>query len=188
MTNFETIWLKGSPIEKTTYLMYSWLQFNSVDTANRHKSGRRPLTWPLQMTNGSMHEFWHISVLLALAFKIDHINLWLTYITPAKLNAWHLDTPDTCWRSGDGIGAMLHIWWDCPLLLNFWKDVFPNRDKSKTYTTILLTEYIKLFPKQIQKINWETSTKCGQIHYSQTLENHTFSHSDGMATYGGFNY
>lgn len=45
------------------------------------------------------------------------------YRTPDKLQKIFPAVPPECWRCGLGAGSLLHIWWDCPSLQPFWKEV-----------------------------------------------------------------
>lgn len=52
-------------------------------------------------------------------FKI--ITRW--YRTPSLLHKFSPRTSDRCWRCKIEEGSMIHIWWTCPLIQNFWKMV-----------------------------------------------------------------
>lgn len=50
-------------------------------------------------------------------FKI--LSRW--YNTPTKLQRFFPSTSGLCWRCGGDRGTILHIFWDCPLLGQFWR-------------------------------------------------------------------
>lgn len=52
-------------------------------------------------------------------FKI--LTRW--YRTPANLKKIFPDTSDQCWRCQGEKGTILHIFWSCPKLEHFWKEV-----------------------------------------------------------------
>lgn len=54
------------------------------------------------------------------------------YKTPLKLHKINLEIPSTCWRCHTNEGSHLHIWWDCPAILQFWTDVFRLASKITT--------------------------------------------------------
>lgn len=31
-------------------------------------------------------------------------------------------TSELCWQGCGGHGTLLHLWWDCPVIVPFWKD------------------------------------------------------------------
>lgn len=43
------------------------------------------------------------------------------YNTPRKLQRFFPSTSGLCWRCGGDRGTILHIFWDCPLLEQYWK-------------------------------------------------------------------
>lgn len=45
------------------------------------------------------------------------------YFTPARLHAWYPGTSEVCWRCGAEKGTMMHIWWECSHIRNFWDEV-----------------------------------------------------------------
>lgn len=45
------------------------------------------------------------------------------YRTPARLHKFSLKIPNTCWRCKKVVGSMLHIWWECTLIQQFWREV-----------------------------------------------------------------
>lgn len=47
---------------------------------------------------------------------------WYRY--PTLLHRIYPSTSDSCWRCNAAAGTMLHIWWDCPLILPFWENIF----------------------------------------------------------------
>lgn len=47
---------------------------------------------------------------------------WYRY--PTLLRRMYPSTSDCCWRCNAAPGTMLHVWWECPLLLVFWESVY----------------------------------------------------------------
>lgn len=52
-------------------------------------------------------------------FKI--VSRW--YRTPSVIHKFYPSLPDTCWRCHKGSGSLIHIWWACPSLQPFWRQV-----------------------------------------------------------------
>lgn len=44
-------------------------------------------------------------------------------MTPLKAKRWLHTTSDTCWRCGVDTGSFMHIWWSCPPILDYWKNI-----------------------------------------------------------------
>lgn len=45
------------------------------------------------------------------------------YYTPARLANIYPATSSQCWRNCSGKGTLRHIWWDCPNIHQYWKEV-----------------------------------------------------------------
>lgn len=45
------------------------------------------------------------------------------YLYPQKLYKIYPATPDTCWRGCGLLSDLRHIWWDCPYIQPYWKDI-----------------------------------------------------------------
>lgn len=56
------------------------------------------------------------------------------YKNPTLLQKFYADLPDTCWRCQSERGSLLHLWWACPLIQNFWSAVHCNFTQVTTYT------------------------------------------------------
>lgn len=46
------------------------------------------------------------------------------YLVPTRLAAMLPSTSPLCFRGCQGIGSMIHIWWECPRIRGFWNRVF----------------------------------------------------------------
>lgn len=57
--------------------------------------------------------------------RIKEINykLLTKYYVPSKSRKIHLDLSPLRWRSCGGQGTHAHIWWGCPLIQPYWKEV-----------------------------------------------------------------
>lgn len=63
------------------------------------------------------------------------------YRTPEKLHKIFPAVPAACWRCGKDTGSLLHIWWDCPVIVPFWKAVHESIIQITTY-------YLEFSPAQ----------------------------------------
>lgn len=55
--------------------------------------------------------------------EINYKCLARWYITPDKLHQYQRDASNLCWRGCVEIGTMSHIWWTCPKIKVYWKEV-----------------------------------------------------------------
>lgn len=44
----------------------------------------------------------------------------VTNLTPDVLHKFFPSVSDLCWRCSSACGTLLHLWWECPTILNFW--------------------------------------------------------------------
>lgn len=45
------------------------------------------------------------------------------YRTPDKIHKMHPSVPPTCWRCNAALGTLIHIWWECPLIIPYWTEI-----------------------------------------------------------------
>lgn len=99
------------------------------------------------------------------------------YYTPQLLHKCFPNTSDRCWRCQEGRGTLLHIFWACPLLKQFWTIV---RTFTQKFTDHQIPDDPAFFllldttiPVQRYQ-NSKTPTECRQGLYSIIVEeNHT---------------
>lgn len=109
-------------------------------------------------------------------FKL--ITRW--YRTPTLLHKFSPCISDRCWRCKQEEGSMLHIWWSCPLLQNFWKMVH-GTITSLTSENIsfnpaqYLLHYNSIPKKTIFKIFTHVHDKCSKTLYPMPLALKLFS-------------
>lgn len=56
------------------------------------------------------------------------------YRTPDRIHKFHPSIPPLCWRCESAQGILLHIWWGCPRIWPFWKEVHRLISHITTYT------------------------------------------------------
>lgn len=126
-------------LQKATSIAYSWLQQTNPNSEDRFRNNRSNVL----QTNISDNQ-WEKACILAHKCSIS-TKMWETsyklltdwYATPAKLHVWNAQTPNTSWRCVNDTGTLIHIWWHCPHLAPFWRQV---RDwiKQITETKVVL--------------------------------------------------
>ena len=45
------------------------------------------------------------------------------HMTPSRMNKIHPRNSELCWRNCEQKGTTLHIWWDCPRMQEYWKEI-----------------------------------------------------------------
>lgn len=48
------------------------------------------------------------------------------YMTPVRIHRFHQDRTSLCWRKCGQIATIIHIWWECPIIMEYWKEVLNN--------------------------------------------------------------
>lgn len=56
------------------------------------------------------------------------------YRTPLILHLIYPTVSPHCWRCGTEMGSLLHIWWTCPKIQPFWKEVHRIIHQITTYS------------------------------------------------------
>lgn len=87
--------------------------------------------WESELGTTSSEHDWHKSFILThklpvacFAQEKNYKILTRWYRYPTMLHRIYPSTSDFCWRCNAAAGTMLHIWWDCPLLLPLWENIF----------------------------------------------------------------
>lgn len=50
--------------------------------------------------------------------------LYRWYLTPVKLARIFRSRPNTCWKCGEAEGTMIHMWWNCKRIREFWEIIY----------------------------------------------------------------
>lgn len=149
-------------------MLINRLQSNLGDSTSKHRED-----WELALKTTFTDDQWRNAFILAhkcsISSSIQEISYKLLtncYFTPAKLHTWYPDTP--WWRCSNDTGTMLHIWWECPSLQNFWNNVC-SQIYSMTETKLKLSPECCLLNisnyslSKYKKINCEASTWCSRV-------------------------
>lgn len=85
----------------------------------------------LEQRSGRSRSHSHIVCRWQLNPKKLTISLFLFwYWCPTSLQRIYPDASDICWRCHYAKGSLLHIWWECPQILDFWDKII------QLYTTV----------------------------------------------------
>ena len=170
--------MKGERIEGATSQSYKKLITASPDFIDPYKE-----KWEKELgcliTPAQWEKACCFSHKCSLSTKIQETSYKIRtqwYRTPVVLHRWSEQNTSICWRCGSSQGTFLHIWWDCPVIESFWKEIskwtrhitettlnldaaccllhinhFPYRKYKKSLTRHMLNAAKSLIP-----IHWNT--------------------------------
>lgn len=124
-SSFEDLCLGDGPIRKS--LSYSYnilLNHTSQNDPSYLKKWERDLnvTFTEDQKNRILF-FAHKSSLCSKYQEITYKILTRWYRTPSVLASIFPDHSPLCWRCNTQTGTLLHIFWECPVLTPFWRQV-----------------------------------------------------------------
>lgn len=106
--------------------------------------------WKMELNVEIKPEEWEKAFILthsmSLAIKAHETNFKLLsrwYRCPLLLHQIYPNVSDLCWRCHSAKGSLLHIWWECPSVHNFW-DMILQLHTRATGVTIPNTPQITL--------------------------------------------
>lgn len=107
------------------------LCYNLIDNKNGFYRSKQVITWETTLQRKYSPLQWR-SAFLANHCATANVELWMLthklflnwYYTPQKLNKIFPDVPSACWHNCGCLGTLLHIMWDCPVILQFLDEVF----------------------------------------------------------------
>lgn len=185
-TDFETFLLKSGVKTHTVSSIY--LSLTSLAYPDALSFVRR---WEAELSSTITPDEWEKAFLLTHSLSVASYSqeknfkiLARWYHCPVILHKMDLSVPDTCWRCLQATGSMLHIWWDCPLISPFWKEVEGEYHKFTGSSTAFTPKValLSMLPGSVK------SVKKGLLrHYSthghiMPLEVHSYPFS---GTVGG---
>lgn len=139
LTELERVCAGRSSVANATSVTYTWLQdvMTTADDRFRQK-------WSSDLHTDFSDKQWKAACVLAhqgsISTKAQETSYKLLtqwYATPVKLKKWYPHTSDCCWRCKAEMGSLIHIWWECPVLSEFWNRV-REAVKLITDTTMVL--------------------------------------------------
>lgn len=137
LTPLETLCTQNTSQRHLISTIYSLLQ----ETPHHSQTESFHLSWHKDLHLDLTEEDWetiHIhthkgSLNVAIqenGYKI--LTKW--YRTPSRIHKFSPSIPNTCWRCNGDVGSMIHIWWECPILQVFWREVHDIIQRVTTYT------------------------------------------------------
>lgn len=116
--------LRSDCTKKPTSQLYSHLTITSLPTLEKLRS-----KWSRDIPDFDSDDWddvWDFpfSSLVSLRdrliqFKIVH----RAYFTPHRLHKMNPDSPLECWRCGGTPGDFTHIFWTCPAIVSYWREI-----------------------------------------------------------------
>lgn len=106
------------------------------------------------------------------------------YPTPSELHRFFPMTTDRCWRCQEGRGTLLHIFWSCPKLTQFWKEVQKISKHSQSDRSRMIQPFffstLPIFQQKLE-IYYPSPPLCRQNVFSSQLEKSTATNHWSLA-------
>ena len=117
-----------SPTAKTRGISLFYLLLNNEDVFTKNSA---MLLWEKELGREFTSDQWRKAISVTYS-TTKCVNLWeLTYkillqwyMTPSRIAKFAPQASACCWRECGEPGTLYHILWSCPLLSNYWKEVF----------------------------------------------------------------
>lgn len=126
MTQFERICISDPHIRGPISLLYQQLISKSDENLPSYTA-----KWALDMNRTFDNKDWS-NIWLATkssspnsyAIETNYKVLARWYLVPARIAKFIPTYPPNCFRGCDSLGTHFHIWWQCPIVQEFWKNIF----------------------------------------------------------------
>lgn len=135
-TAFEDLCLKEEPQKHLISITYTML-FSNHDS-NLHWTNKK---WEQELSISLTEKEWetihtliHKGTLNVQVQENAYKILTRWYRTPLKLHHFNPTLPMHCWRCKTDTGSLIHVWWTCPKLQPFWREVHRIIQQVTTYT------------------------------------------------------
>ena len=103
--------------------------------------------------------------------KIQELNykiLTRWYYTPARLNIFFPEMSDRCWRGCGEKGTMLHTFWGCPIIRQFWETVRRITQEFTEYQIPDDPSFFLLHHTEIPPVGYMGSMICHLINAAKS--------------------
>ncbi|CAH2284935.1 Hypothetical predicted protein [Pelobates cultripes] len=125
LTEFEKMYMGTKLPLKTISSIYA-----ALPTKQALKEHNFIKAWEKEIHKTFTEPEWERMILTPKTFSLSskHIELvkkllYRWYLMPVRLHNYNPAISTHCWRFKTSIGTMAHIWWTCPLLEQYWKDI-----------------------------------------------------------------
>ena len=126
-TPFERIILEGTARRGLISDIYQILNEYPLQTKGKHTY---MLRWEKELGGELEEDEWRAvwrqaakSSICTLYKEKTYKVLFFWYLTPDVLHRIYPSTSDRCWRCNQARGTLFHIYWTCPLIVQFWTRV-----------------------------------------------------------------
>lgn len=177
---FEHLCNQPDPQKHLISSLYSLLVSKVKPNTDIHRSWETDLYIALSNDWESVWEHTHKGSVNVSAqenrFKI--YSSW--YRTPDKLHKIFPSVPSMCWRCMSNSGTLLHVWWDCPVLQPFWKEIHSLISQITTYTPDFTPAQYLLHHTSLPKSTYCKSLTLHLINAAQKGDLNASSHVVSM--------
>lgn len=124
LTPFEQLFIEEDPIPHLISEMYRLLGTTENPRTTYIRAWERDLQLDLSTTQLThLYQLTHSSTMESKTQETNYKILSRWYRVPADLARIYPSVSDQCWRGCGHRGTLLHIWWECPLIKSYWKDI-----------------------------------------------------------------
>lgn len=135
LTDFENLWMSHTPQRHVISRIHNMLWDNiQADEGIACKAWAKDLD--IELTSKSWDKIYRSVHKGSINVSIQETNYKIIsrwYRTPSILHRFDASYPDKCWRCQRETGDLLHIWWSCPIIQAYWKQVHKLIEKITTY-------------------------------------------------------
>ncbi|CAH2322507.1 Hypothetical predicted protein [Pelobates cultripes] len=162
LTTWEKIGITGIPSPKFKPLSEC---YKSIHSYQPFHSSTQAQHWSTDLNvNITEHKWKHIATSVRKLVKSAPLleqhqkTIYRWYMVPTRLHRLYPHSPPTCWRCAGDLGSVLHIWWRCPKLERYWKEVrqlitqTTKTDIALEPSTFLLLDIPPDLPATIKKL------------------------------------
>lgn len=137
LSPFETLCSRNTPQRHLISYIYTLLQDDTDPSMTQPARASWEADLHLTLTDDdwdSIYTFAHKGSLNVAIQENGYKIITKLYRMPARLHKFSPSVSNVCWRCKGAIGSMIHIWWECPALQPFWREVHSIISRVTTYT------------------------------------------------------
>ena len=136
LTPFEHLCSHTTPQRHLIAFLYSLLISTAKPNTDIHRLWEADLS--IVLSDEEWEKVWtHIlKGSVNVSTQEDRFKLYSRwYRTPDKIHKIFPAVPSTCWRCNSDTGSLLHIWWTCPLIQPYWREVHRLISQITTFSS-----------------------------------------------------
>lgn len=125
LTHFAGLFIADEPVPHMVSELYQLLGSSSLAAKPLYiRVWERDLG--LEFSNSQLTYLYQLTHSSSIDSKMQETNYKILsrwYWVPANLARIYSSTSELCWQGCGGRGTLVHLWWDSPVIVLFWKDI-----------------------------------------------------------------